>query len=80
MTIGSAALKALLLLGLAAGALTPVAAAPAPADPASVLCVRNGATVTVEPLPNGASHAVCAFPNGSRIDAATYFRNKHRTH
>ena len=71
-----AAFVALLLAGSAAHA----AADPAPDDPASALCVKNGATVTLETLANGARHAVCVFPNGSRIDATTYFRNKHRTH
>ena len=60
---------------------TGVAAAdPAPADPAAALCVKNGATVTPETLANGSKHSVCVFPNGSRIDAGAYFRNKHRAH
>ena len=73
-------LPAALVAALLAGALAPASADPAPDDPASALCVKNGATVTIETLPNGARHAVCAFSNGSRIDAQTYFRNKHRTH
>lgn len=68
-----------LVAALLAGAFASASADPAPSDPASALCIENGATVTIETLPNGARHAVCAFSNGSRIDAATYFRNKHRT-
>ena len=56
------------------------AADPTPGDPAAALCVKNGATIATEPLANGAKRSVCVFPNGSRIDAGAYFRNKHRSH
>lgn len=49
-----------------------------PQDAAAALCVKNGATVTMEIAPNGAKHGVCVFPSGSRIDEWAYFRNKHR--
>jgi len=63
---------------LLAGA-TGTAAAPMLANPAAVLCAKNGATVTLETLPNGGQRGICTFPNGTRIDEWAYFRNKHRT-
>ena len=63
-------------LALAAGAAQ---AGPAQPNPASALCVQNGASVMIETEPNGSQHGVCVFPNGSRIDEWAYFRNKHRT-
>ena len=62
---------------LASGVAT--AAAPDLANPAAVLCAKNGATVTNEAAPNGAQRGICVFPNGTRIDEWAYFRNKHRT-
>ena len=55
----------------------PVAAANL-ANPAAVLCAKNGATVTIETAANGAQRGICVFPDGTRIDEWAYFRNKHR--
>ena len=63
----------------AVAAPTDAVAAPTLANPASELCMKNGATVTNETRPNGAQRGICVFPNGTRIDEWAYFRNKHRT-
>ncbi len=67
------------ILGMVAAIITAAAAPPDQTSPAAALCVKNGATVTDETLPNGGTRAVCVFANGTRIDAGAYFRNKHRT-
>lgn len=59
--------------------LALVVAALALANPAAVLCQKDGATVVIEIAPNGSEHGVCVFPSGERINEWAYFRNKHRT-
>jgi putative hemolysin len=66
-------------LALLFGVTTASAAEKTKANPAALLCVADGAQIVVETASNGSEHAVCVFPDGSRINAWAYFRNKHRT-
>ena len=72
------------LLLITAIAATPAFAedaspAPAAANAAADLCVKDGAKVEIETAPNGSQRGICVFPSGSRIAEWAYFRNKHRT-
>lgn len=48
------------------------------ANPAAVLCIHNGGHVEIETAADGGQRGICVFPDGTRIDEWTYFRNTHR--
>ena len=65
--------------GLGICLATAAAAASAPVNDVSSLCVRDGATIEVETAESGAKKRICVFANGTRIGEQAYVRNKRRS-
>lgn len=74
MTKRNASIVALLML-------TPVAALANTglANPAATYCIAQGGLYGIQDGANGQS-GICQLPDGTRIDAWTYFRENHSDH